>query len=129
MSAAFWTEEVFKSMSVEDPMCVLRHHYWVYDQEIYICNRAAKSLDILYRLLLLLLLGCLLSRSRGPGAIIQSGCAKGNNRALQYRGMELVLISNPRTERTVEAPKRNICLSSPLSLILRIKKERIWIRC
>lgn len=123
MSAAFWTEEVFKSMSVEDLMCVLRHHYWVYDQEIYICNRAAKILDILYRLLLLL---SALPVSR-PGAIIQSGCAKGNNRALQYRGMELVLISNPRTERTVEAPRRDICLSSPLSLILRIKKERIWI--
>lgn len=62
---------------------------------------------------------CPLSRLQGPGAIFESECAKGNIRALQYRGMELLLISNPRTERTVEVPKRDICylcLSSPLSL-------------
>lgn len=73
-------------MSVEDLRCVLRHH-WAYDQEIYATERQRVQMS------LLLLLSAFTS-SR-PGAILQSGCAKGSNRALRYRDVELMLLPNP----------------------------------
>lgn len=73
-------------MSVEDLRCVLRHH-WVYDQERYPTER--QRLQIL-----LLLLISAFTASR-PEAIVESGCAKGSNRALRYCDIGLTLIPDP----------------------------------
>lgn len=77
-------------MSVEDLRCVLQHH-WAYDQETYATERQRVQMS------LLLLLSAFTS-SR-PGAILESGCAKGSNQALQYCDVELMLVPNPISGR------------------------------
>ena len=73
-------------MSFEDLRCVLRHH-WIDDQEIYPTERQRIKLSFM-----LLLWVYTVSR---PGAILQTGCANGTNRALRYRDVELMLLANP----------------------------------
>ena len=73
-------------MSVEDLKCVLQHHL-VYDREIYAIERQRVQMS-----LLILLSAFTVWR---PGAILESGGAKGSNRALRYRDVELILIPNP----------------------------------
>lgn len=73
-------------MSVDDLRCLVRHH-WVHDQEKYPTERQRIQMS-----LLLLLAAFTASR---PGPIIESRCAKGSNQALQYRDIELMLVSNP----------------------------------
>ncbi|KAI9765002.1 MAG: hypothetical protein M1840_007924 [Geoglossum simile] len=75
-------------MSVEDLRFALRHH-WAYDQELYSTERQRVQMS-------LMLLLCAYTGSR-PGAIIESGCARGSNRALRYRDVELMLIPNPQS--------------------------------
>ena len=75
-------------MSVEDLRFALRHHR-TYDRELYSTERQRVQMS-------LMLLLCAYTGSR-PGAIIESGCARGSNRALRYRDIELMLIPNPQS--------------------------------
>lgn len=68
-------------MSVRDLRSVL-HHHWVSDIEVYATER--QRIQMSYLLLL-----CAFTASR-PGAIIESEGAKGVNRALRYRDIELM---------------------------------------
>lgn len=68
--------------TVEDLRYILRYH-WAYDQEMYAIEWQRVQMS------LLILLSA--STSSQPGAILENGCAKGSNRALRYRDVELML--------------------------------------
>lgn len=73
-------------MSVTDLWFVLRH-LWAYDTEQYTAERERVQMAFMLQLA-----GFTASR---PGAIIESSCARGSNRALRYRHCELKLVDNP----------------------------------
>src|SRR6266480_5477491 len=106
-------------MSVEDLRFALRHH-WAHDRELYSTERQRVQMS-----LMLLLYAYTGSR---PGAIIDSGCARGSNRALRYRDVELMLIPNPQSGGLTVADSRYLftfSISFRSIFPITVKPERL----
>jgi len=73
-------------MSVNDLFQIL-HNHWAFDAGTFPHERQRVQLS-----LLLLMMAYTSSR---PGAIVESGCAKGSNEALCYKDVKILVIPAP----------------------------------
>jgi hypothetical protein len=73
-------------MNINDLLLVLQYH-WAFDREAFPHERQRVQLS-------LLLLMAAYTATR-PGALVESGCARGSNRAICYKDINLLILSNP----------------------------------
>ncbi len=73
-------------MNVNDLLLVLQYH-WAFDTETFPHERQRVQLS-------LLLLMAAYTATR-PGALVESGCARGSNRAICYKDIDLLILSIP----------------------------------
>nr|KMM73308.1 hypothetical protein CPAG_09597 [Coccidioides posadasii RMSCC 3488] len=97
------------TMSVEDLLSIL-HYHWCLDTSPVPHERYTVQLP-------LLMLMTAYTSSR-PGALIESGCARGSNDALRYRDVVLRVIPNP------EQPDRHVLVMEVTLMYMKGKRNK-----
>ncbi|TPX19903.1 hypothetical protein DIZ76_017697 [Coccidioides immitis] len=97
------------TMSVEDLLSIL-HYHWCLDTSPVPHER--------YTVQLLLLMLMTAYTSSRPGALIESGCARGSNDALRYRDVVLRVIPNP------EQPDRHVLVMEVTLMYMKGKRNK-----
>ncbi|PGH23708.1 hypothetical protein AJ80_02314 [Polytolypa hystricis UAMH7299] len=97
------------TLSVEDLLSVL-HYHWCLDSLVVPHERYTVQLP-------LLMLMTAYTSSR-PGALIESGCARGSNDALRYRDVVLRVIPNP------DEPHRHVLVMEVTLMFMKGKRNK-----
>lgn len=96
-------------MSVNDLFLLLRYH-WTLDTETFPQERQRVGLSLLPLMIIY--------TSSRPCALIESGCARGSNKALCYRDVRLTIIRNP------DEGHRNLLIMEATCLYMKGESEK-----